>query len=530
MSALPPPVPGSAAMAPPPDRASPLRGADGVDDSIEPRRLHPLSPVLSGGVAILRFWPLLLLALARATWVPMIVLAVAVVVWRSMVWLRTTWSLREDALEVRSGILWRNVQTVPPQRVQQVEVRQALRHRATGLAVVRIGLAGGGDASQVELDALSMPDAERLRVVLERWRARAGAVTGGTRSGSATDAPDSAGLVRDGAAVHAPAITTVFTAGTWHLVAAGLTSRSLWLAPLAGFAALVQFLSDARLDDDATDAIRSRLSDASPAVTLVTVMVLALGAAVVSTVISNHGLTVSRSGEDLTVERGLLERRSAVVPRRRVQTLELGTNPVRAALGLAALDIRTADLGAARESASSTSLPIGRREQLEALTVQLLPTAEPMIPTERHPPAALRREIVRRTLRLVPLFTFLGVLIGGVDATAAVVGMVAGVVLAVGTGWPAGRRRRSGWTATTIVAEFGYFSWRRSIVPVDRVQSVATEQNPLQRRLGVVTVRLDVAGTPGGVSLRDLGLDQAARVLEVVVTDVVTSDPASAPR
>jgi membrane protein YdbS with pleckstrin-like domain len=98
-------------------------------------------------------------------------------------------------------------------------------------------------------------------------------------------------------------------------------------------------------------------------------------------------------------------------------------------------------------------------------------------------------------------------------AVAATIGSVLGLMLAVATGWPAGRRRRSGWAESTLVTESGLFVWRRWIVPVDRVQSVATVQNPFQRRLGLMTVRLDVAGSPGGVILRDLGVGEAEGVV-----------------
>jgi putative membrane protein len=455
-------------------------------------------------MGFLRSWPILLLAAARASWGIVVALAVVLVVWRALVWERTTWSIDADGLVLRSGILRRNVQTVPPQRVQQVEIRRALRHRVSGLAAVRVGLAGGGESNQVELDALSLPDAERLHTVLEQLRAGqtvtvAAPLDSGAPSGSLPPP------------VMQPAPVTVLAVGTRQLVTAGLTSRSLWLAPLAVLAGLVQFLGDVGLEGEATGALRSRLGDASPAITIVVMLVVAVVFAVVSTVVTNHGLTVVRTGGDLAIRRGLLEQRSVVVPRRRVQTVGLGTNVARAWLGLASVEIRTADLGGTGEAASSISVPIGDRLELERLLPELLSTADPTIPTHRHPPEAVRREISRRALRTVPATALLGFVVDG--AVAATIGAVLGLMLAVATGWPAGRRRRSGWAESTLVTESGLFVWRRWIVPVDRVQSVATVQNPFQRRLGLMTVRLDVAGSPGGVTLRDLGVGEAEGVV-----------------
>lgn len=467
--------------------------------SIAPRHLHPLSPILAGGIGFLRSWPIVVIAVARASWGIVVALAVALVAWRTMVWARTTWSVGADGLVVRTGVLRRDVQTVPPQRVQQVELRQAMRHRATGLAAVRVGLAGGGD-SQVDLDALSLVDAKQLHDVLERWRS-VGSTPG-------RDAP-AAGMLPLPTAASPP--TVLFTVQPRHLVVAGLTSRSLWLAPLAALVALVQFLGDVRLTEETSGVLRSRLGDASPVVTGAVVMLVVMFFAVATTVVTNHALTVLRSGPDLIVRRGLLERRSVVVPRRRVQTVQLGTNLVRARLGLASVAIRTADLGGTGDAASSISVPIGEQSRLEQLLPELLLTADPGTPTHRHPAASVRREIIRRLIRAVPASVVAGLLVGGPVAVA--VAVVIGLTAAIATGWAAGRRRRSGWNRTTVVTESGLLAWRRSIVPFDRLQSVATVQNPFQRRLELMTVRLDVAGVPGGVELRDLAVDDARHLV-----------------
>lgn len=482
---FPPPVPPG-----PSDRFEPTEPSTGVP-TIDRRRLHPLSPVVTGVFALGRVWPLLLLALARGALFGIVLLGAALILWRWLVWLRTTWELDGDALVVRSGILWRNVQTVPPQRVQQVEVRQALRHRATGLAVVRIGLAGGGDTNQVELDALTSGEAERLGDVLERWRRRTGAASAGSVEPGA-DGPST------GAGVVGPPVVSV---STTQLVIAGLSGKSLWLAPVAGFAAFVQFLSDVRLDDDAAGAVRERVASWSPVATLVTVTVLALAAAVASTVVSNHGLVVRRSGGDLAFRRGLLEQRSAAVPVRRVQSVELATNVVRERFGLGSLDLRTADLGGSGDDAGSTSLVIARQEDLATVVRIVLPVS-PDVEVHRHPPAAVRREVVRRAVRLVPAAVIGAFVLGGTGPLlpSAAVALVAAVL----TGVPAGRRLRTGWDDDVVATERGLLARRRWVVPAGRIQSVAIEQNPFQRRLGLASVRLDLAGSPAGVVVRDL--------------------------
>src|SRR5690606_39007364 len=139
---------------------------------VPPRRLHPPSPLVHGLFFVVRAWPVAPPFTAGGRALPPAVIAVPPGLWQRLAWLPWTHGTGSDGLPALSRSLRRNIQVVPPQRVQQVEVRRQLRHRVTGLAVVRIGLAGGGAGAQVDLDALSEREAAELATTLERWRAR----------------------------------------------------------------------------------------------------------------------------------------------------------------------------------------------------------------------------------------------------------------------------------------------------------------------------------------------------------------------
>ncbi len=476
---------------------------------VAPRRLHPLSPLVSGLAFVARAWPIALLTIARGVWLPMLVIAAALVVWQWLVWLRTSYGIGSDGLTVRSGIVWRNIQVVPPQRVQQVEVLRQLRHRAAGLAVVRIGLAGGGPNAQVELDALSEQDAEDLASTLERWRARHRDATGAEPGATTTPA-----------GLPPPARPPLLRLTSGQLIIGGLTSRSLWLAPFVVLAAVAQFLEDSQFAVDSTDTVRSVVSDSSPVLLLLVLLLVGLVVAAVGTVVNHYDLVVEEADDDLVVRRGLLAQRTVTIPRDRVQYVELAAHVVRRRLHLASFDVRTADLGGGGAgSESSTSIPIGDRDDLESLIPELIRNVE-LPDTRRHPPAAVRRSIVRRSLRLVPIAALVGLLLPGPASAplGASVGAVVGLLVAVPIGWLEGRRLKSGWTTTAIVTERGVISWRRTVVPIRRVQSVGVSQNPFQRRLGLATVRLDVAGSVGGIVLLDVAATDTDRITELGTT------------
>jgi putative membrane protein len=302
-----------------------------------------------------------------------------------------------------------------------------------------------------------------------------------------------------------------------QLVLGGLTSRSLWFAPFVVLAAVVQFVDDTQFAVDSGDTVRSVVSDASPVLLLAVLLVVGLVVAAVGSVVNHHDLVVEEVDDDLVVRRGLLSQRTVTIPRDRVQYVELAAHVVRRRLHLASFDVRTADLGGGGDNESSTSIPIGDRGDLESLIPELIRDVD-FPDTRRHPPAAVRRSIVRRSLLLVPIATLAGLLLAGIAA--APVGAVVGLAVAVPIGWLEGRRLKSGWTTTAIVTERGVIAWRRTVVPVRRVQSVGVSQNPFQRRLGLATVRLDVAGSVGGIELLDVATTDAVRITELVGTPI----------
>lgn len=484
---------------------------------ISPRRLNPLSPISSAALALIRAWPVVLLSVARSTWEILILFIAALVIWRIAVWSRTYWSLDQAGLVMRSGIWRRQTQTVPPQRVQQIEIRRSLRHRLLGLAVVRVGLAGGGDDNQVELDALRSGEASELQRVLEHWR------TLGTQIPNVWPAPTGFPMVLAPAPepITTPNIdsgtrtgSAIFQVRTWHLIAAGLSSRTLWLAPIAAIGGALQLSGDLGRGEEARETLRDWVTSTGPVIAVPVIATAAVALAVGSHLVRNHRYRITRHRDEFILSRGLVETRSVTVPQARIQAVQMTSNWIRVMLGLAAMQIHTADLGP--RSAGAVDVPIGSRTELISLGDRLLGVPAAAIICRRHPLAAIRREVFRRLLRLVPVAIMASLAIGGlVQTTEAHLLIAAGIgaLLAVASGILAATRRATGWDDAAIVTRSGFFTRTQWTVPIGHLQSVATMQNPFQRRLGLISLRLDVAGTRSGVMIRDLGVTEAGNLL-----------------
>ncbi|MFF5775291.1 PH domain-containing protein [Streptomyces californicus] len=88
--------------------------------------------------------------------------------WR---WLKTTYRLTPERIELRTGVLVRSHRSIPRHRVRSVDVSANPLRRIFGLSTVKVGTGhrvGSADNAVLTLDALSHRDAETLRQDLVR--------------------------------------------------------------------------------------------------------------------------------------------------------------------------------------------------------------------------------------------------------------------------------------------------------------------------------------------------------------------------
>lgn len=449
------------------------------------RRLHPLTPFLG----VIAMAPRLalpgLLLLASTAGRVVVAAGVVLLALRVAGYWRTWYSLTQDGLVVRSGWFQRNERVISLDRVQHVEVVRSLRHRVTGLSAVHVSVAGSG-AAPVILDAIDAEEARRVHEALELGR----------RRGDVTSAPSE---------VPPPPPAILLHLGLGILALGGVTGAAVLVLPV--FVAIAWDEVTGYVDDDA--ALDRVLSQS--AALLAGVGLLLAGAVAAGMMVLRHfDFTLSRIGPDLRIDRGLLERRSSVIPVRRVQSVQLSANVLRRWVGLATIDVQLATaLDHEGTGSVDNTVPVGRRDHLEPLValfagVDALPTA-----ATPHPVAARRRAITRRTAVLVlpwalvawpfPLVATAGALLSGAAA------------------WLGGHRwwahLRHGADTRVVVTESGWLIVRRTVQPWAKVQSVSLLQSAGQRRLGLCHLDLHVAASRATTRVREVGVDQAAALL-----------------
>lgn len=165
--------PGSASPSPP----APPGIADGVERSLDPRTisLHRISgAIITGVLALAQLIVLLIVKVATemAGWgVGLALLGWVVVssglgwalqIWPALHYKHSAYRVTKERLEIRTGVWWRTVTSIPRSRIQHTDVAQGPLQRQLGLAKLVIHTAGT-DNAMVVLNGVAHETALQIR-------------------------------------------------------------------------------------------------------------------------------------------------------------------------------------------------------------------------------------------------------------------------------------------------------------------------------------------------------------------------------
>ncbi|GEK22531.1 PH domain-containing protein [Cellulomonas xylanilytica] len=466
--------------APEPPRSAP--DVDGVSDEDVTgwRRMHPVTPALKGWkvlVAVLAIgWfqvgenieqaidllhgPAFLALIGGILLIGLIGFGYSAIAWRV-----TRFAVTDEAVHLRTGILFRQQRQARLDRLQAVDVVQPLLARLVGLAELKLEVAGGS-GSAVSLAFLREADAEALRAELLALSA------GLQRPGSVPVAPPADGAEADAPAPVAPVPfevapeRQVYELPMGRLVRATLRSGAVPVLLLVAAGAI-------------TLAVVSR--DISAAFVLVAPLFAGV-TFVWSRINQGANFRAAISPDGIRLRHGLTEARAQTVPPGRVQAIRLRQGPLWRGPDWWRVEINVAGYGQGDQQQRDTVLhPVATRDEAMTALWLVLPDLGVQDPTELVTAALTGRDddggftpAPRRARWVDPV------------------------------GW---RRHGVRVTERALVTRSGRI-WRSvDVVPHERTQSLGLEQGPIQRRLGLASFVLH--STPGPVSPRVNHLDAA---------------------
>ena len=411
----------------------------------------------------------------------------------------------EEELVVRRGLIFRSERHIPVDRIQNINLTQGILHRLFGVADVSIETAGGKEPEAV-LKVLSVDAVThmRRRVFNDSPAAPGAGAANGLGAGAAAGVE---GEIAPAGATHPgsrnPPRTLILSLSPGELAILGLiTARGLALvAVLIGlgweFDLWDRFDFRGWISRHAAEGISTLETAIAIGIALLAVPVLAV-LSIAWCFLRFWDYRLELAGEDLHISAGLLTRRSATIPRHRIQLLTLRESLLHRLFNRVSVRVETAsgvseqnEENKDRVMAQRWFIPIVRREQAATLLRQVLPRLEyDRLSWKGLPPKARRRMMIRNTiialLLAIPVIWFFQW--WGIGA--AVMFVLWGLWHASASyryiAWdqaPFGMTYRSGVLTRCVSATFP-----------DKVQVVSVHQTPFDRRHHMARLHVDTAG------------------------------------
>lgn len=384
-------------------------------------------------------------------------------------WLRYQYWVTGGELRVERGFFVRQRVAIPAERVQTVDIAAGLLQRLFGLVKVEVKTAAG---TQVVMSAITEEAAERLRSALA------------TQPSPGVEAPAQPEIARFELTPR-ELLLAASTSGRLGVILSGMG----WL-----YSQVDDFVEERLFEVLGTLNLADSMSRVGPlmiAGIVITTLLIAFLASVIAEVARFGGFSVVRTGDQLVIRRGLLERREVSVALDRIQAIRIVEGLLRQPFGYAAIIVETA--GHADERGQSTPLhPFLHRSRWQSLLRELAPDHDIEPELKRPPRRALSRFLVRPLLTalLVAAIVSISVPFGWLSF-----GLALGAPL---VGWLAFRDTAVGVSDQTLLLTRRTLRRTTAIVRRRRIQFCESSSSWLQRRRRLADLTVAIASGTGG--------------------------------
>ncbi|MFK5603113.1 PH domain-containing protein [Haloferax volcanii] len=416
---------------------------------------------------------------------------------------RFEYELTPDTLDIRSGVFSRRNREIPYRRIQNVDISRNVAQRLVGIAAVDLETAGGGE-TEGSLRFVSYEEARRIQSEVARLK----------RGGTDGDASE-------------PEQELLFELTPRELAIVGALSFDLRLPGLVFVFGSTVFPIVASYVDVPVPAGSAAAAGVGIVALVLLVALVSWAAGFASAVVNYYGFRLSRVGDELQYERGLLQRYNGSIPLDKLQTLTVEDNPLKRRFGYATLLVETAGYAPSSDGTngsggggrgSEAAIPLATRDRVLGLVADLEGVE---LPTFEGPPTRIRRRYAVRYSLVLGVATLA---LYGADRLLpqeipwfVPLALVPVAVVAGAFQW---RHRGYALTEDHIVTRNGFWKRETRFVPYYRVQTVIERRTIFQRRWRVSTVTADTAGSislvGGDATAVDIEVTDAAELRETL--------------
>ncbi|WP_218970567.1 PH domain-containing protein [Alkalihalobacterium alkalinitrilicum] len=409
----------------------------------------------------------------------------------ALYWLTFRYEWVDGELRVIEGVFVKKRRYIRVERVQSVDLSSGIIQRMFGLVSVKIETAGGGNEPEVYLIAISEEEGIRTRnFLLQKATSTVSEMTDQSESERVK--------------------SNRWVLSKQDLAIASMTSSGVGIvltAVIAFFPQIEQLFSITLVKE----FIDFFLDASYLQVLLYSFFILALAwlISILITIIKYGNFSVEKVGNELTITRGLLEKRQLTIQTDRVTAVRIVRNIFRQPFGYSAVYVESKGGGTNEEQRSTVLFPLIRQREINNELAIYLPQYIMSEDVIRAPKRSLLRFQLRMLFWPVALFLTL---------TYYYPAMIyfAGVLLFLSLlGYLQYRDSAVAIKPSQVMLTYRILSKSIVLIRKNKVQSGELASSPMQRIRSLTTVRLSVLSSIFGktFSVRDLDLKTGQSLL-----------------
>jgi len=499
---------------------------DKPDDSALPWiRLNPLMLLVHPLRELIRYLPVIVVALIAGSvggepWWVYVLSGFGIVV-GVLRWFTTSYRITDAHVQIKRGILNRQLLSVPRDRIRSVDVDSTILHRIFGLSVVKVGTGASHGVDNLEFNAMRTDDVSAFRTEMLSHVPR--------RADLLAEPADDADVAGRNFSRWRP---------SWVRYAPFTLSGVSSILVVVFFVLQTQFFENGLLTRLPFVKYELARIEHLPTLTLVVwsmciLIVVASAVAAVRYILSYSRFAISRVDQStLHITHGLLHTRQITLDERRLRGIQLSEPLSLRAVGAAWTHAIMTGLGRQRGGVALLSPP-GPRDEAVRIATDIVGVERALTEDlHQHGRRAHRRRYTRAA-------TFAGIL-ALVALGAQLLGWVspavwwAFVVIVPGSVFLAWDRYRGlghsllpGW----VVGRSGSLDRKRFVLATDGIIGWTIRRSLFQRQAGLATLIATTAAGRHSYSIPDLPFDEAWPLIEAVNAQVrATSSGAVTPQ
>lgn len=455
----------------------------------EAKRLHPVAIVLNA-LKILKDALIPLVALVffqggkSSSWdyyelVLIAIYLVGSVLYGTLAWFKFTYRVEDDEIRIDQGIIIKKKRYIRLERIQSIDVTEGILQRLFSLVKVTIDTAGSSNGkAEAVLTAIPRTEAVQFQKLLKEIKQE--------KTVGSEDSEEELYHETSLKEVEEVEEKVVFQMSFKELFLMGATSGGVGIVFAGAFALLSQYGDQLKIDRVYTE-IETMVAVASGILFIILILIGLLVAYIIATigiVLKYAYFTVKKSGNELIITRGLLERRQLTIPAHKIQAIRVVENVVRQPLGYATVYLETASGSITDHENSKVMLfPLIKKSQLKSFLERVTSDYQVEMPMNHVPKRALRRYFYREWLWSVPVTV-------GAIYFFETWGLFALLILILGTLLAYMSYREASWNITEnqLTLIYRVLSKQTYIVRKPRIQSITSKQSVFQRSKQLGTI------------------------------------------